>query len=162
MSTIRTKITVKDRLQGLIKGTQQHTPNGTLTFGGASHPVVDLIKLLQSLIDAIDAEVPAKAAYQASVQSMKSARAVVLPLMRDYVDHLRSTNGQNGTVLADYGLSPRKAPAPRTAAQKAEAAAKAKETRKLRGTMSPKQKAGIKAGAAPVSPTAPAPTTKPA
>jgi len=162
MNTTRTKITVKERLQGLIKGTQQHTPSGSLPLDGAVHPVVDLIKLFQSLIDAIDAEVPAKAAYQASVQSMVSARTVVVPLMRAYVDYLHSTLGQNGTVLADYGLSPRKAPAPRTAAQKAEAAAKAKETRKLRGTMSPKQKAGIKAGAAPVSPTAPAPTTKPA
>jgi len=150
MSTV-TKTNLKQRLQALITGTQKHTPNGQLTFGGATHPVVDLIKSLQGLIDAIDAVGPAQAAYKASVQSMRNAKSDVYPLVQAYVDYLRSLNGQDVATLADYGLLPRKGTGKKTVTVKAAAAAKSAETRKLRGTRGKKQKADIKA-AAPAAP----------
>ena len=46
--------------------------------------------------------------------------------------------------LADFGLQPRKQPAPKTAAEKAVAAAKAQATREARGTKGPKAKRAVK------------------
>ena len=47
-------------------------------------------------------------------------------------------------ILADFGLAPRKEPAPKTTEEKAAAAAKAKATRQARGTTSKKQKLTVK------------------
>jgi len=146
-----TKASIKQRLQGLIAGTQKHTPSGQLTFGGASYPVADLIKQFQGLIDAIDAEVPARAAYRASVQAVRNGQATVGPIITAYVDYLRALAGKDVTTLADYGLEPKKPSTTKSVDVKAAAAAKNRATRKLRGTRGKKQKADLKAGAQPTA-----------
>jgi hypothetical protein len=152
---------LKLRLQALIAGTQKHTPSGQLTFGGASHQVVDLIKSFQDLIAAIDAEEPARAAYLASVQAMRTAKANVGPVIQAYVDFLRALYGKDVATLTDYGLKPKKSGSPKTVQVKAGAVAKSAETRKLRGTRGKRQKADLKAGNAPAPAPAPAPAGQP-
>ncbi|HEY8038591.1 MAG TPA: hypothetical protein VIF15_02305, partial [Polyangiaceae bacterium] len=51
--------------------------------------------------------------------------------------------GTQADVLADFGMTPRKAATPLTVEQKAAAAAKRKATRAARGTKGPKAKLGI-------------------
>jgi hypothetical protein len=148
---------LKLRLQALIAGTQKHTPNGSLTFGGASYPVADLIKSFQSLIDAITAEQPAQAAYKASVLAMRTAKANVGPVLQAYVEFLRALHGKDVSTLADYGLAPNKGKGNKTVQVKAAAVAKSAETRTLRGTRGKRQKADLKAGNAPAPAPAPAP-----
>jgi hypothetical protein len=140
----RTKVTVVSQLQALIAGTQKHTPNGSLTFGGATYTVKALVALLTKLIDAIAATEPAKASYRVALNAQDAAKTEVDPIALAYSQYLRALLGNAPETLGDYGLAPKKVPAPLSAVQLAARAAKAEATRIARGTKGPKQKAGIK------------------
>ena len=64
--------------------------------------------------------------------------------MRDLRTFLRATFGTAATPLADFGLTPLKAPRPLDSEQRAAATAKLRATRLARGTTSKKQKLAIK------------------
>ena len=61
-----------------------------------------------------------------------------------FVSFIRGTFGDSPAVLADFGLTPKKARKPRTTEQLAAANAKSAATRKARGTTSKKQKLAVK------------------
>jgi hypothetical protein len=60
-----------------------------------------------------------------------------------FIAYVRSAFGNSPDVLADFGLSPKKARTPLTVEQKAAAAAKRKATRQARGTRGPKAKLSV-------------------
>jgi hypothetical protein len=160
MSKPVTKANLQQRLGDLVAGTQKHFPNGSLTFGGATYTPAVLIQLFQSLDDATTGMDVAKAKWQDALKAQRGAKAKVGPVMQAYRSYLVSLFGNAVETLADFGLTPHKAPAPQTAEQKATAAAKRKATRAARHTMGTKQKAGIKGtvttAGPPVATTAPA------
>jgi hypothetical protein len=141
------------RLRSLIAGTEKHYPNGSLTFDGATYTTAALVQALQSLDDATTAMDAARAKWQDAVKAQRATKAKVAPIVKGYRSYIVTLYGSASATLGDFGMVPRKAPAPRTAEQKAAAAARSKSTRAARHTMGPKQKAGIK-GTAPT--TAPA------
>jgi hypothetical protein len=131
-------------LQALIAGTQKHTPNGTLTFGGATYTAAALIQEMQNLINAIAVTNAAHVQATDAVQAQTAVVAKVAPIIRGYKRYLQVTLGTANTQLADYGLQPLKARKPLGSDERVAAKAKAAATRKARGTTSKKQKLAVK------------------
>jgi hypothetical protein len=148
-----TKVTLEQRIRGLIAGTQKHSPNGSLTFGGTTFTAQVLVQDLQSLADALAATDVARAAWKDALKNAVDTRAKVLPTMESYRSWVVATYGNAPSTLADYGMSPRKVRTPLTAEQKATAALKRTATRQARMTLGKNQKKAIKGTVpAPASP----------
>jgi len=139
-----TKATMEQRIRGLVAGTQKHPPTGPLTVGGATYTATVLVQLLQSLADALAAVDSAKASWQDALKNATEVKAKVVPVVQVYRSWVAVTYGNAPTTLADYGVTPRKVPAPLTAEQKVARAAKAAATRKARNTMGKVQKKDVK------------------
>jgi hypothetical protein len=149
--------------QKLIDGLKKHEQ--TLTFlviGGTSLKTVDLIGILQARIDSANTAVSTRATWQTGVKADQDERAKTKTIVSGLRQALLVAFAGSIDTLADFGLKPRKQPAPRTPEQKAAAVAKAKATRAARHTMGTKQKAQVK-GTVPqaVPATPPAPATAP-
>ena len=138
------KDSLQKRIGDLIAGTQKHAPNGQVSFGSKSYDAATLAKLFQSLVDAIDATDAARTRWQDALANEHALRASVLPVVQGYREWVAVTYAGTPSLLADYGVSPRKVRTPLTAEQKAAAALKNKATRAARGTRGSKQKKGVK------------------
>ena len=134
-----------DLAGSLASGTQKHlSGSSTLAFDGGSFAttlVESQLRLISSL--RADAE-SAKLAAKGKVAAEKAQLPALLAFMTAYIAFVRATFGNSPEVLADFGLAPKKVPAPLTVEQKAAAKAKRDSTRKARGTASKKQKAKVK------------------
>jgi hypothetical protein len=155
-----TKATLEQRARSLIAGTQKHFPNATLAFAGATFTTAALVQILQSLIDVIAGADTAHASWEDALKSMEDGKAKSVPIVRAYQSYVVNRFGNAPSMLADFGIEPRKSPAPLTAEQKAAAAAKRLATRQARHTMGKRQRAKVKAPAiAPATGTPPKPAT---
>ena len=155
-----TKTILAERVRDLIAGTQKHPSNGSFTFAGGTYTGPTLIQLFQSLADALTAVDVAKAAWEDALKNTSDVRGKVEPVIKDYRTWLVATYGDAPALLADYGLSPRKAPKPLSTDEQAQAVAKRKATRAARHTMGTQQRKKVK-GVVPTTPpvtTAPVPT----
>jgi hypothetical protein len=129
----------------LVAGAQKHLANmgqlviagGTFTLAQASAQLQAFAKL-RSDVEATRAALRVK--LDAETAQGPGARAFFLA----FIAFVRAAFGASADVLADFGLQPKKAPAPRTAEQKAAAAAKAKATRAARGTIGKRKRALVK------------------
>jgi hypothetical protein len=164
-----TKATLAQRIRDLIAGTQKHPQNGQLTFGGATFTDAALIQLLQELANATAAADSARANWQDALKNARAEQAKVVPIIQAYRSWLVTTYGNAPALLADYGVTPHKAPTPLTTDQQAEALAKRAATRTARHTMGTKQKKQVKGTVSTVTTTPPpaappvnAPAPKPA
>ena len=139
-----TKVSRQAQLSALVAGIQKRMSGvSSITLGGVTVPVADMVKLFQTDIDEMKASAKAKADYLAQVQTERTMRAKVNPTLRQFKNYVLATFGDTQdaiSVLEDFGLKPRKT-AKLTAEQKAEAQGKAKATRKARGTSSTTAKA---------------------
>jgi hypothetical protein len=156
-----TKATLEQRIRGLVAGTQKHSPNGSLTFGGATYTATALVQLLQSLADALGAVDSAKASWQDALKNAADVKAKVGPVVQAYRSWVVATYGTAPSTLADYGMTPRKVPTPLTAAQKVAKATKAKATRTARNTMGKKQKKDVKGAVPTTAPVTPSTASQP-
>jgi hypothetical protein len=147
-----TKATLQQRIRGLIAGTQKHAPSGPLTLGSTTYTATALVQLLQSLADALDAADAAKASWEGALKKVNATEANVGPVIRDYQAWVNATYRGSPSTLADFGVKPRKVPAPLTAAQKATAAQKREATRAARHTMGKVQKKSVKGTVATTAP----------
>jgi hypothetical protein len=138
------KTSLQTRIRDLVAGTQKHASNGQVSFGSKSYDAATLVKLFQSLADALDAADAARTRWQDALGSVRGLRSSVLPIVQGYREWIAVTYAGTPSLLADYGVSPRKVRAPLTAQQKAAAALKRKATREARGTLGSKQKKGVK------------------
>ena len=73
------------------------------------------------------------------------------PVVQGYKDILKVMFAGASQTLADFGLAPRKVPAPLTVEQLAARTAKLRATRKARGTLGPKAKKAIKGTVTPAT-----------
>jgi hypothetical protein len=147
MSTITSKQNKAIALAGvqaLVAGTQKHFPNGSFTLGNVTYTTASLVQAIQVLEDALTALNAAHATVRDAVQAHRAAQAKVAPLLRDYQTFLRAAFSTAATPLADFGLTPVRAPRPLDSEQRATATAKLRATRLARGTTSKKQKLAIK------------------
>jgi hypothetical protein len=139
----------------------------SLTLAGQTITPADLVKLVQSRIDAANAVAPAKAKWSAAVLAYNTVDKEVTPVLRALKAYLTNTYGSTSPILADFGFSPPKT-AVKSPAVKTAAAEKALATRKARNTMGKVQKKAVKGNvtavtitpvvSAPVAPAAPTTT----
>jgi hypothetical protein len=165
-NNLNTKDGLEQRIRGLIAGTQKHPPSAPVALGGSTYTAQALEQVFQGLLDALTASDTARAAWEDTVTKVRARKATVLPLARAYANTLLAANGNTSSVLADYGLTPRKARAPMTTDQQAAAVAKRKATRAARHTMGSVQKKAVKGdvtgvNVTPVTSPAPTPATPP-
>jgi hypothetical protein len=131
--------------QALIDGfqKQQATIPSSLLIAGAPVPTTTIVSTLQGRMATRAAKGAAWAAYQAAVQACRdliegsqalvsSARQAVEVMFAGQIEE-----------LADFGLQPRRAPAPPTPQQMAVRVARARATRAARHTLGPVQKSKI-------------------
>jgi hypothetical protein len=135
------------RVGKLIAGARKHFANGgqILTFAGglASVTVDAAVAELQKLIDNRAATTAAQATARDKVQAERAATPALVAFMNAFEALVRVMFGADTAALADFGLSPRKQPAPKTAVEKAVTAAKRQATRDARGTKGPKAKKAV-------------------
>ena len=172
-SNDKTKAEALAAVQALIAGTQKHLATGTFTVDNVAYTSASMVALLQSVVDAMNAVNTAQVAAKHALTTAQGIETQVDPVIQAYTRFIQGMFASASPTLADFGLSPRKVPAPRTVEQKAAAAAKARATRAARGTGGKKQKAAVKgnvtgivvtpitappatAPAAPVAPVTPA------
>jgi hypothetical protein len=145
--------------QALIIGLQKYCATSTFPVGGQSLTTPQVVALITAILNAALAVPPAKAAWLATV----TARDAVVEQDGETVEAVRdlvAIQFKNApTTLADFAITPRKAPKPLTAEARVVAKAKAQATREARGTGSKKEKAAITGNVTGVTIT---PTTTPA
>ena len=145
MAKIKGKNIAADLAKTLIAGIQLHLATaGKLPVAGGTFTAAEIIAQLQKLIDLRAAVEVARAATTAKVAAETAQAPALLAFMRDVVQFVRAAFGGQADVIVDFGLEPKKTPAPLTAEQKAAATVKRKATRAARGTTSAKIKKGIK------------------
>jgi len=140
----RTKAAALAAVQALIAGTQKHFPSGSFTLGNTPYTTASLVALLQSVADAMTAVTGAQLATKHALSTEQGVKTQAGPVIQVYERFLQATFANTVPILADFGLAPRKEPAPKTSEEKAAAAAKAEATRIARGTTSKKQKLTVK------------------
>ncbi len=147
--------TLNQKAQALLNGLENYLPAGTtasLNVHGQAVTVKNAIATLSGYVADVAAKAPAKVAYQAAVQKVKSEEQSVRELVTGLSEALRSLLGKGNPVLSHFGISSgvRKSPAPKTLV---EAAGKAEATRVARQTLGKKQKLEVKAPAVAEGPT---------
>jgi hypothetical protein len=182
MATTKNSKTGRTTLVGnLIKGSGLHLdPTQKVVLSGTATTVGAILTQLQSFVNNRNAVVAAQATARDAVATERAQAPALNVVIDAFEAFVRFTFGDQATVLAAFGLTPHKVPAPKTAEQKAVAAAKRKATREARGTMGPKQKKSVKGNVtatlvvtpataptpapaeAPVAPAAPVATAVPA
>jgi hypothetical protein len=127
--------------QNLSDGLKKHQSTlASFGIAGTSSTVADVLAVLDARITAEDVVESARAVWQTKVQAARDERAKTRVLVSGVRQQLQLTFAGAIDTLADFGLKPRKQPAPRTPEQKALATAKAKATRAARHTMGSVQK----------------------
>jgi hypothetical protein len=82
MSTAKvTKVTLAQRIRGLIAGTLKHSPGGSLTLDGQPFTADTLIQVLQSLEDALSKVDTAKASWKDALKGLADVKAKVNPVI---------------------------------------------------------------------------------
>ncbi len=160
MSTLnRNKPTRKDLLRLIISGVQKHFPSGQLVLAGQTFNMpTDLVKSIQTDIDATDATDKARAGWLAVVQAQTDSHQKVGPVLRALKRQVFAQFGDTqdaSSTLADFGYTPQKV-AEKSSADKAAAAEKSRATRTARHTMGKNQKKEV---TGTVATSVPAPTT---
>ena len=144
--------------QNLVDGLTKHASTLTsLTFGGSSHPTAAILAVLNARIASADAVASTRATWQGTVKADRDGRANNRAFVSGVRQALQLAFAGSIEGLADFGLSPRKVPAPRSPEEKAASVAKSKATRAARHTMGSKQKAQIKGTVSTTAPAVPAP-----
>lgn len=132
----------------LIAGAQKHFGNEeVLRYASGQRTPAEVTASMQALIE-LRREVEAAKAVLATKLLAEAEQAPALCReMDDFEAFVRVVFGQSPEVLADFGLEPRKKPAPLTADQQLVAAAKRQATREARGTRGKRARLRIKGDA---------------
>jgi hypothetical protein len=147
----RGKSGLAELAEKLAEGTAKHfgsvtqipLPEGTLTPADITSKLNQIVTL-RTDVDA------ARVAARDKVAAERAAMPALRTLMDAYVTYVKATVF-GATDLADFGLTPKKAPAPLTADAKAAAVAKRASTRAARGTKGSKQKKVVKGNVAGIT-----------
>jgi hypothetical protein len=150
------KIIFISEVLALIAGINKTYAAGTkVTIAGVQYTAAQLTSALQALVTLMTDVQTAEAAYKAKLAVEAAQAPPMLALVQATKGYVRATVGDANDVLSDFGMVPRKTPAPLTAAEKAAASLKRAATRKARNTMGSQQKKLITGATVPaVTPTA--------
>jgi dihydropteroate synthase len=150
-----TKAELLTEVSALIAGINKNYAPGTkVPIAGVQYTASQLTSALQALITLLMDVDTAEAAYKAKLAAETAQAPSIIALVQATKGYVRATVGNQQDVLVDYGMVPRKIPAPLTAAEKAAVALKRAATRKARNTMGSKQKKAVTGATTPaVTPT---------
>ncbi len=137
------KGTAADLAKMVIAGVQKHLATAELPIAGNTVTAPQIVAELQKLVDLRDAVEAARALSTSKVAAETAQAPALRAFLSAIVQAVRLAFGSQAEVLADFGLTPRKAPTPPTVEQRAAAAAKRAATRAARGTKSAKAKKAI-------------------
>jgi hypothetical protein len=142
----RGKAAAATRAEDLGAGTTKHytNPAQVLAFDGGSYAVSAVTTKLQRVVTLRANTESAQAAAHEAVAAEENELPALQAFVTSYTAFVRVTFGNSPTVLADFGLEPKKAPTPPTVETTAAAIAKRKATRAARGTTGPKKKLAVK------------------
>jgi hypothetical protein len=131
------------RLAALVAGLQQHMSGQTVTLNNGSMSVAAIIALFDSYGTQVTATAKARAAWSQQVEAEQTLDTTrVTPLVDALEDFLRAFYGASSTLLADYGIKPRR-PRKVPVATKAKAVAEDLATRAARHTEGPREKEDV-------------------
>jgi hypothetical protein len=140
----------------LIEGISKRFPKATkLTVGSRSFTPPELEKLLQGFLDKCGADAVAEANARQVKQALRAEEAATGPVV-DALKTMLLGMFTNPLDLADFGVVPRKQPAPLTSEKLALAVERRRTTRKTRGTMGKRQRRDAETRAAQSNPVEPA------
>jgi hypothetical protein len=128
----------------LIAGVQKHlasTPS--IMLASAAYTPAQLTAAFQLLVTLLGAVATARSAVTAKLAAEKAQAPTVRSLISAFVSYVKVTFSESPDVLADFGITPKKAATPLTTEEKVVAVAKRASTRKARGTTSKKAKQAI-------------------
>ncbi len=129
----------------LVAGITKHLSNvATLTFGKGSFTPAALITQLTLLVTLRQAVTAAQAVVKAKLAAEAAQAPALHAILVAFVAFVRQMFADQPDVLADFGLEPKKAPAPLTTEQRAAADAKRKATIAARGIVGKKKRAAVK------------------
>jgi hypothetical protein len=154
---VRSKAVRSDRNRQAIAGVRKHfASTATVVIDGVPHTPDDIVRALQSSIDASDATAAAGAQFHKTVEAEKAANASADAMYGGLKTLVTSQFKTTPDTMADFGITlpSRQVPDAATAAAAAE---KRRATRVARHTMGKRQKANVK-GTVTTPETAPAPT----
>jgi hypothetical protein len=103
----KNKATLRDRLQTLLAGVTANL-SGKITLGGQSFTVSQLTTLIQSLVDALNDSDAQRASWSESVQAVKATTQKVEPVILALESMVAGQFRGQPTVLASFGIAPRK------------------------------------------------------
>ena len=141
----RTKVQRVQAIRTVMSGLEAHYGATTLVLRRTTYTPAELQAFLQADVDAVLASVAARAAWLTAVKEEQDSGArtdVVLAAIAAQVYAHFGDDQDSASVLADFGLSPRKLPET-TGEQQAAAAAKRRATREARGTLGKRQRAAL-------------------
>ena len=148
--------------QAMPDGLTKHAKTlPSFLLGSTSVQTTDVVTALTSRMTTASTVDSTRATWKAAVLADKNERAKTKALVSGVRQALEVMFAGSVETLADFGLKPRKIPAPLTPEEKVAAVAKAKATRAARHTMGKKQKAGITGTAPQAAPATPPPATAP-
>jgi len=151
------------RATQLIAGTQKHLASiGQLVIAGAPLTPAQATTQLQAIVQQFADVDAARASLKAKLTAERAAAPARRVFLDAFVSCVMAAFGTSADVLADFGLTPKKARTPMTVEQKAAAAVKRAATRAKRNVMGTKQRKTVKGNVTGVVLTpivAPAPAT---
>jgi hypothetical protein len=143
MSTTKTSETA--RATQLLAGFEKHLAGANpITLASTAYTPAQITAALQQLVALRTAVDAAKAAVKGKLAAETTQAPTLVSLMAALESYVKVTYANSPDVLADFGLTPKKAATPLTAEQQVIAVAKRASTRKARGTTSKKAKKAVK------------------
>jgi hypothetical protein len=128
----------------LVAGIGKHFANvPSITVGSVASTPADFAKRMQAIVDLRASVNAAKATTQASLVAEQAQLPALAAAMATFRAYVKASFSNSPDVLADFGLTPRKATTPLTVEQKAAATAKRASTRAARHTMGKVQKLSV-------------------
>ncbi len=154
--------TQQDRFRKIIVAIQKYLSQLTqIILAGVTFTPASLVQFFQDQVKLLDDATAARAALRQAAQAIKENKTTKGPVLRAFNDFVLSMFVNQPTVLADFGVPPRKT-ATKKVDTKQTAVEKALATRKARHTMGKRQKQKVKGVVpAPAPAQAPAPAASP-
>lgn len=161
-----TKAEEMQQLQALVTGIPKYFPNFAFLVASQTLTTAEVMTMLNIVLTSVTAVHTARSAVTTAVIADDKVQAQYADVLKEVRQIIGVAYSNAPAILAELGMTPRKARAPLSVQAKAAADAKSKATRAARGTKGKKQKAAITGGVTgvaitPTTPAAPA-TTAPA
>jgi hypothetical protein len=128
----------------LLQGLEKHWEKGqSMIIAGKKYTLSDIVALLERRAEAAHAVITARAAWAGTRKADEEVNAETTPVVAAVRQNLLVMFSNSPDALADFGLSPRRAPKGLTGQEMVQKAEKAKATREARHTMGRRQKQAI-------------------